>query len=189
MRVVFRILLLAAWLISCSGSKKHELSGLSLALLDGGKAKIGEAISSGPVVFVFLSPECPLCINYTRTMTQLESRYQGHELTFFSVFPGTYYTEKEILDFETKYNFDFPAIMDPEFKLTELLNATVTPEAVLVSNEGVIKYSGAIDNWAFETGQKKLQATKHYLSDAIQSVLAGKPVITKRTEPKGCYIE
>jgi thiol-disulfide isomerase/thioredoxin len=48
-------------------------------------------------VLFFLSPECPLCQNYSLTINQLQKKYKGSGIQLYAVFPGKYYPEKEIL--------------------------------------------------------------------------------------------
>lgn len=82
-----------------------------------------------------------------------------------------------------------PILLDPKIKLADQLNATITPEAVVLTDRGNVIYTGAIDNWAISLGQKRLQATAHYLSDAIKNYLSGEEIAPTKTKAVGCFIE
>ncbi len=79
--------------------------------------------------------------------------------------------------------------MDTDKKLTHTLGASITPEVFIMGAHGQILYSGRIDNWAWETGQKRLKATEHDLVDALNAIDAGKATYQKKTQAVGCIIE
>lgn len=149
-----------------------------------------EPVLSGekPVnLLVFLSPECPLCINYTKTLNELAKQYDG-KAKIIGIVPGKSYSLTMIDSFSMEYNLGFPLYVDGEKKITQLVKATVTPEVIMFSNDGGILYRGAIDDWAIDLGKKKLSAPRPYLGDAIAAHLAGNPVVLKKTKPVGCLI-
>jgi hypothetical protein len=64
----------------------------------------------------------------------------------------------------------------------------VTPEAVVVTPAGVIKYRGRIDDRYIALGQQRRVVTSHDLRDAIDAVIGGKAVPHAETEAVGCFI-
>ena len=88
-------------------------------------------------------------------------------------------------------DFSLPCtiLMDPTQELVKTVGVTVTPEAVVIANDGAIAYRGRIDNWYGDLGSKRpLGATRHELRDALSALLDGEPVPQARTEAVGCYI-
>lgn len=140
-------------------------------------------------VFVFLSPDCPLSQKYTRPLKRISEKYQKNHIVFYSVFPGNFYSEKEINDFLMKYELNFSLIFDTNKQLTNKLGATVTPEIFLVDSCGKIIYSGAVDNWYEEIGKKREVITQNYLQNAIEAFLKKEPVKIPQTKAVGCIIE
>jgi mono/diheme cytochrome c family protein len=63
-----------------------------------------------------------------------------------------------------------------------------TTEAFLLDSKGVLRYRGALDD-QYGIGYQRDLATKNYLADAIEAVLAGKPVPVAATQAPGCQIE
>lgn len=176
-------------LFSCNSYDRPDLTTLELKTLEGEEYIYKQNDSLTANIFIFMSPECPLCINYTRSVLQLEKKFDGAAVQFIMVFPGTYYTTTQIAEFRKEYNLDMLFLLDPKCQLSKLLSATVTPEAVVLNQKGEMVYSGAIDDWAFAPGKKRQVVTKKYLENAILEVLQGQYPSLNKTEPVGCYIE
>jgi hypothetical protein len=80
-------------------------------------------------------------------------------------------------------------MLDPDYALVHQLGADTTPEAVFLDANGQTVYQGAIDNWAVEVSRKRLQATRHYLRDAVAAFGEGRQPDPARTAAVGCLIE
>ena len=72
--------------------------------------------------------------------------------------------------------------VDPGNKVTDVLGGLSTPHCFVIDRDGVLRYSGALDN--DPRGTKGASAVS-YVRDALDSVLAGKPVATPTNEPYG----
>jgi thiol-disulfide isomerase/thioredoxin len=138
-------------------------------------------------LFVFLSPECPLCKNYTLTLNQLQNEHK-EELKIYGIVPGKAYTLKTVNEFKKDYKVVFPLFIDRQKKLTGCLKATVTPEVVLINKEDKVIYRGAIDDWVTELGKQKLKVANEYLRQAVLQYKSQQPITTKYVAPKGCLI-
>lgn len=64
----------------------------------------------------------------------------------------------------------------------------MTPETVVIDRSGAVRYRGRIDNFYVAFGRSRQVVTVHDLRDALDAVLAGKPVAAPDTEPVGCFI-
>lgn len=138
-------------------------------------------------LFVFLSPECPLCQNYTKTLNQLQEKFK-QQVNLYGIIPGHAYTVKEVSDFKLKYKIGYRLFIDTKQKLTNYLQAAVTPQVVLINNKGSLIYTGAIDDWVQSLGKKRLQVSQHYAEDAIKQSLQPEIVKIKKTNAIGCKI-
>lgn len=163
----------------------------SFRLFDAGRHHIRSLSSAdhpGTVkLFVFLSPECPLCRNYTTLLNQLHSQYEG-KVTFYGIIPGKTYKPAEVNAFAEKYKITYPLLIDETLGLSHYLRASVTPEAILLTPDDRLLYKGAIDNWYKALGKARQKATENYLQDAIGHGLRNEPFPIKRTTPVGCSI-
>ena len=181
------IILLSFFILSCANKPPLEInfedtSGKTHTIVDYLENKNG-------MVMLFLTPECPLCQNYTVAMRKLEKDYSVKDIPFIGVISGNFYTKEEVRSYKLKYDLEMDILFDPEFKLSKFYGATTTPEAVFIDNVGKLKYMGAIDNWAISLGKKRLNTTEHYLSDALDNFLSGNKIDPERTKPVGCFIE
>ncbi len=183
------LLIMSVYFISCERTHNVNLKDVALPDMSGNMVNVAKLADNGTAVFIFISPECPLCINYTKTINDLHVKFLTDSIVFIPVYPGSLISMKEINEFSDEYDFKLSGLMDPDLRLTELLHATVTPEAVVVTKSGDIVYSGAIDNWMYETGKKRTVITKNFLEDALSALLKGEKPEPGKTEAVGCFIE
>lgn len=160
-----------------------------LSTLDGGSFETGRLRADSATLIWILSPECPLCHDYAYTFRAIEDSFQQKGIRVIGVFPGEFFSEQQIRMYCSRYLFDFPVLLDPDYRFIHQLSATTTPEVVLLNPEGRTLYQGAIDNWAYEVGRKRLEPTEHYLRNALEAYLAGQPVPLAQTKAVGCLIE
>lgn len=141
-------------------------------------------------LFVFVSPECPLCENYTKDFTEMRQQYSKDSLNIYGVFSGEkLYTEKQILKFKSKYKLDMDFVLDKDYEIAKYFEAEVTPECFLVDSNGEVVYSGKLDNWLGKLGRRRKYVSQYYVKDAIQAVFNGDSIPIKRTEAIGCLLQ
>jgi thiol-disulfide isomerase/thioredoxin len=147
-----------------------------------------EIFFSSPLsVFVLLSPECPLCKNYSTVLNKINGQFSG-DLSVYGIVPGKAYSAKEISKFIKDYKINFPVYVDPKKELTTYIEGTVTPEVILMNQQGEVIYRGAIDDWVSDLGKKKLVVSNEYLKTAIKQYLQNQTVSIKSVEPLRCLI-
>jgi thiol-disulfide isomerase/thioredoxin len=183
MKLILSILFLFLYL----PVKSQGINTIHLENISGEKDFLLKQVSSKLLVIVWLSPECPLCQNYTLTLNQLSEKYHD-VITIVGVFPGASYTKEEYLAFQKKYSISFPLVTDKKRALADRIHATVTPEVFLYDDKRSLKYSGAIDNWVVSLGKSLKKATISYLDDAIVHTLDGKAASPVYMQPIGCFI-
>ncbi|MES2645894.1 MAG: hypothetical protein V4717_03385 [Bacteroidota bacterium] len=138
-------------------------------------------------LLVFISPECPLCQNYSATLNAIQKQYK-QQVRVIGIIPGNAYDFNTVRGFRKIYKTDFDFYIDSSMELTNYLQATVTPQVMLLNESMQLVYSGAIDNWAVTVGKKRLKATAYYALDAIENILRQQPVLVSQTKPVGCKI-
>lgn len=138
-------------------------------------------------LFIFLSPDCPLCHNYAPLINQLYSQYH-QQIQVYSIIPGRSYADSLVQQFAETFSAHYPILKDSHQVLTKYFKASKTPEVFLLNNTGEILYQGAIDDWAVALGKKRIKTTKHYLKDAIENGLKGFPITTAYVPAVGCII-
>ncbi|HXG23719.1 MAG TPA: redoxin domain-containing protein [Chthonomonadales bacterium] len=140
------------------------------------------APNSLPAVYLFLSTQCPVANRYTSRMIAMERVYRGQGVRFIGVNANANESAADVLHYARARGFTFPIVKD-DGSLATRLGATMTPQAVVLDREGVIRYRGRLDDNVNPTEVKS-----HDLKDAIDAVLSGKPVPRAETAAFGCII-
>lgn len=79
-------------------------------------------------------------------------------------------------------------ILDENGALGRLYNAKTTPHMFLIAADGRLSYMGAIDDKP-TTYASDIKTARNYVKEALDSLLAGKPVETPSTASYGCGIK
>ena len=79
-------------------------------------------------------------------------------------------------------------LLDPTGALGHLYNAKTTPDMFIISPEGVLIYSGAIDDRP-TTDLADIQRAKNYVTAALDEATSGKPVSSPTSRPYGCSVK
>jgi hypothetical protein len=165
----------------------HRLAAIPLEKGSQGGVAMLPAASGELRLFIFLSPECPLCKSYTGVLNQLNRQYAGR-LQVTGIIPGRTYQQEEVDSFIRKYKITYPLYIDPSLDLSHYLQASVTPQVILLDKDSRLVYKGAIDNWYKALGKPGARVTEHYLQDAIEAALHHSQPATRRTNTVGCQI-
>ena len=124
-------------------------------------------------VVVFLGLDCPISQKYMPSLNTLANAYAKKGVHLQAIIPGQT-KKKAIKNFVSEYQAAFPILADREYAWVTALSATVTPEVFVFDEGSNLQYRGAIDNWFYELGGYRKEATEDYLSDALDAVLAGR---------------
>jgi len=182
------VLFFAFLMIGCE-KKVKDFTHIKVENSEGNEISLVQLVDTFSV-FTFLSPECPLSENYTRTLLNMQDSLRKQGVSFYYLFPGKFYPRPQIEQFAKTYGLPSSSLLyDPAYQLRDYCKATTTPEAFLINELGEILYYGAIDNWAITLGKQRQIVTEHYLSDAIEEALNGKNITVKSAKAVGCIIE
>ena len=137
----------------------------------------------------FISSDCPISNSYAPEIQRLCSEYRMKGIACQLVYEDVGLDTTSMRKHLNEYRYDgMPAVIDSNRKIANRAKATVTPEAVVIDSHGEIRYRGRIDNFYAALGKPRQQVTAHDLRDALDAVLAGKPVLNPETKALGCYI-
>ena len=171
---------LAAW--------AGTLPRFSLADTAGQKHTPAEWSGKRAVVLFFSSTDCPLANALVPEMNRMQQFYSPRGVAFYAVQGDATIAAAEVVRHAREYAFGFPYLIDPQESLAAYTGATTVPEVAVLSPRGDILYLGRIDNRQEDFGKQRPQATELDLRDALDAVLAGKPVPHPRTKALGCAI-
>jgi thiol-disulfide isomerase/thioredoxin len=138
-------------------------------------------------VVLFLSFDCPNSNGYTPTLLDLYKSYADKGVKFVAV-SETDLTAGELKAKVAEYKLPFPVFPDPKQATADVFKAQATPEAFVLDHNQVLRYRGRIDNMYSDRLRRNPKVTDHDLKDALDDLLAGKPVRTPVTKAVGCAI-
>ncbi len=127
-------------------------------------------------------------------MQSLQREWTAKGVVWFTVIssaPGEqgYMTSPEENQYLVKMRADPTAVlMDPEGKIGHLYDAKTTPQMIVIDPSGKIIYDGAIDNRP-TPDESDIKGADNYVTDALTTAMAGKPVAVNHTRPYGCSVK
>ena len=140
------------------------------------------------ILLFFVTTDCPVANSYVPEMNRIRDDYASRGVLVFAVQADTTTSDADVAKYARDYRYSFPLLLDPRQALVDLTGATVTPEAIVLSPEGKVLYHGRIDNRVEDFGKQRPQATERDVRDALDAVLAGRPVSRSATKSIGCAI-
>ena len=161
----------------------RRVPSLAFHDVEGTTVRLEEDLKNGPVAFVFLSTTCPLAKRYVERLKRLHQNYKPRGVTLVAVFPNADETLEGVRKFVATAGFTFPVARDLNGYVARRLGASMTPQALLVSQEGILLYRGAIDDHRYEN-----RVRESYLANALGATLDGKPVERSETRAMGCSL-
>ncbi|TWT47055.1 thiol-disulfide oxidoreductase [Thalassoglobus neptunius] len=164
----------------------HHLKGVDL---EGHPHRFGDTENHRATVVVFLSTSCPISCATIPTLQRISTKYRLQGVEVFGVIsnPGT--SREEAIDHVEEFGIRFPVLFDSSKVLRNALQPTHTPQALVISNAGVVAYSGRIDNRFTALGRRRGRPSIHDLEDATKAVVLGRSVRYAYVEPIGCLLE
>ena len=164
----------------------HTFTGLKGVALDGKEVTVPVAGAKGTVI-AFSSVTCPLCQKLEPTLASLEDSYSDRGVKFVFLNPSTIESAGEMKQLVQRLKLDGPYVHDPKGTWTKALTAKTTTETFLLDPSGKLIYRGAIDD-QYAIGAALPAPKNRYLANAIDAMLAGKPVPVAVTEAPGCLL-
>jgi hypothetical protein len=139
-------------------------------------------------VFLFTLTDCPISNRYAPEVERLRAKFAPRGVAFWLVYPDPGESPEAIRNHIKDYSYRSGVLRDPKHALVELTGARVTPEAAVFAPGGKLVYCGRIDDRFVDFGKMRAEATVHDLEEALEAVLALRPVKQARTTAVGCFI-
>ncbi len=121
-------------------------------------------------------------------MNRTRRDYESRGVAFYAVQADTTIADADVVQHTKDYQFSFPVLFDPHEILARMTGATTIPSAAVLTPDGTLLYLGRIDNLVEDFNIRRQVPTKFDLREALDAVLAGKPVPNSRTKAFGCAI-
>lgn len=162
----------------------RDVSGKYISLKDYPNAK--------GFMVVFICNHCPFAKLYINRLNQLNTKYSVLNVPLIAIDPmdSLTFEDETFANMQKRAqegHFNFPYLSDGSQQAAKAFEARRTPDAFVIwkeNNQWTIKYQGAID----DNGSEPDSVKEHYLSNAVDELLANKPVTTSSTISIGCYV-
>jgi hypothetical protein len=139
-------------------------------------------------VLLFVATECPNSNTYAPVLARLHREYSARGVLFWSVYSDPDDNAAAVQKHAAEYQIPYSALLDPGHTLALKTGARSTPEAVILSPEGVVLYRGRIDDRFVDFGKTRFRPAHEDLREALDQVLTGQPVKNPVTKVLGCAI-
>lgn len=141
------------------------------------------------VVLIFTSNNCAFDGHYRERILRMAGSYE-QQVPFLMINSFTEPDEsvENMKALNAELGFNVPYLADKNQVVMKMLNARKSPECVVLkpsADQFTVMYRGAID----DSPQLEEAVRNHWLRDAIEAVLAGKPIPVKEQRPIGCAID
>ncbi len=140
---------------------------------------------SRAVVVVFDATRCPYAIGYKERVAKMGKEYAAKGITFVTINSNKTEPAAEVAEDAKKHGFAFPVLKDEGNRVADLYDAKKTPEIYVLDPMGTLLYRGRID----ETHEDPKNVKSPDLINALEAILAGKPVPAAETKAFGCTIK
>jgi peroxiredoxin len=157
--------------------------------IDGSTISLGDARGKKGTLVIFTCNHCPFVLGWQDTMVAIGNTYaeQGVGVIFInsndpSVKGDTYEGMQELAK---KEGYTFPYVVDATSDVARHFGAAKTPDIFLFDAEGKLVYQGAVG----EGGRSPKAGGQTWLQDALEALIAGRPIETAQTKAVGCSIK
>ncbi|WP_461138317.1 thioredoxin family protein [Spirosoma pomorum] len=169
------------------------IADFRLKNVDGKSVALGDFRNQRGVIIVFTSNHCPFSNAYEERLLALNQKFsqQGFSIVaIMSTDPAAYAddTFEQMRERARVKNYSFPYLWDDTQTVARAFGASRTPQVFvlnLVNGKFILEYTGAID----DNPQDQSEIQRHYVDEAVTSLLAGHPVQSPITKPIGCAIK
>ena len=168
----------------------HKAPDFNLPNVDGTEYSLTTLADKKVVVIVFTCNHCPYAQAYEDRLITLQVDYAGKGVQLIAInsndaagYPEDCFDS--MVKRAAKKKFTYPYLRDETQRAARGYGAEYTPEAFVLNNQRQLCYVGRIDdNW-----QHPEKARSQDLRQALDAVLAGKPVDNPVTHAIGCTIK
>lgn len=137
------------------------------------------------VAVIFVATKCPVSNAYNGRMAALGRDYAAKGIAVVGINSNKTEPAAEVAAHAKEHGFGFPVVKDDGNKVADAYGAQKTPEVFVISPKGDLLYHGRID----ESQDDPKGVKSPDLRNALEAILAGKPVPAAETKAFGCTIK
>lgn len=171
------------------GDKAPDFSGIPAVAPNGEQTSLTLSdIKDDVVVVVFLANHCPAVVAVEDRLNEFTSEYKDKGVRVVGVCVDSREADKlpaikKRIGDKNDGKINYVYGHDESQAIGKAYGAVATPTFVVLDKDRKVAYLGAFDD-----NQREEKATKHYVKDAVDAVLAGKAPAVAETRAQGCGI-
>lgn len=151
---------------------------------DGTQHTLNSLKGKNGAVIIFIATRCPVSNGYNERMEKLAEDYQSKGINVIGINSNSTEPASEVKSHAAEKGLKFAILKDDGNKIADRFGANHTPEAYVIDASGKLVYHGRIDN-----SQNTANITSNDLRDALDAILAGKPIQKTTSVAFGCSIK
>ncbi|HSQ24295.1 MAG TPA: thioredoxin family protein [Pyrinomonadaceae bacterium] len=160
------------------------LDDFKLPDTDGAEHSLKSLMGKHGAVVIFIATKCPVSNAYNDRMEKLAQDYKAREINVIGINSNNTEPSAEVKSHAAEKHLTFAILKDEGNKIADRLGATRTPEVYVLDAGMKLVYHGRIDN-----SQKVEGISSNDLRDALDEMLAGKPISKTGGAAFGCTIK
>lgn len=161
--------------------------------VDGKMVSLADYNTAKGFIVIFDCNTCPVSKAYNSRIIALNKKYASQGFPLIAINPNSPEVAagesfEEMVKYAKKKGYDFPYLYDESQQIVKAYGATNTPHVFVLKktgNELTVAYIGAID----DSSRNADEASKKYVEQAVDELLAGKAVSTTKTKAIGCGVK
>src|SRR5437868_15416485 len=151
---------------------------------DGAEHSLKALKGTKGTVLIFIATKCPVSNAYNDRMEKLAEDYKAKGFNVVGINSNNTEPASEVKSHAAEKHLAFTILKDDGNKIADRLGANHTPEAYVIDAGGKLVYHGRIDN-----AQNPANITSNDLREALDEILAGKPIQKTTSVAFGCSIK
>jgi peroxiredoxin len=169
----------------CSQPTPISPDRVTVTSADGADRSFGELVEKAPfTVVVFISAECPCLQAHLERLRAIAADYAPRGVQFVAVDSEVGGTPARAAEEQKALELPFPVVVDRGAKLANAFGAQYATFTVIVDRNKTVRYRGGIDS-----DKRKLHdSSTPYVRDALDDLLAGRPVRRAEGRALGCVL-
>jgi peroxiredoxin len=185
LKTAFSLLAVLALVSTGLAADKLEIGdkapNFTATTIEGKKISLKDFKDAKVVVVNFTCNSCPVAIAYEDRFIEFAKQYKDKGVALVSINVNTTEDLEAMKQRAEQKGFNFPYAYDASGDSCRAYGAQVTPHLFVLDKDRTLAYKGAFDD-------SMRAPTKMYVKNAVDALLAGKPVKVTSTDAFGCGI-
>lgn len=181
------VVMLAARPVKNGYEVGDKATDFKLINVDGKMVSLADFKEAKGFIVIFDCNTCPYSKAYNERIIDLNEKYaaKGFPVITINANDGSGDSYEEMVRIANKKKYKFPYLYDETQAIAKTYGATNTPHVFVLNRDLKVSYIGAID----DNARNAASASKKYVEDAVDALLAGKSVPVTKTKAVGCGIK